>query len=227
MEKITHILDKIYSDPTFAQSIADDIFPISISKKQGLFLNVLLEKYTPHSLLECGYGYGVSSLWIQSSTHKPKKHIIISESVPQSKSKIITKILSKQSGLLCNTNITSQYFMAQMAKKRRKFDCILLDADERFDGVVTDMYFATQIVKKEGIIIMRNIWNPSVRKAMLFYIKNLPYQIEFFSPLERRIVVNGMFLGEFLLKKKCARLGFLVLKLKKNDTRVWNHFIPF
>jgi predicted O-methyltransferase YrrM len=227
MIRVVPLIFKIYANAHFAQSIAQNLFPISISLRQGMYLVSLINRYKPFLLLELGVGYGISSLWIQAAKHTPKKHIAVDPYGPKPNNPIITQTLSQQPNLHFHQNISSQHYTANLNQKGKQVDFVFIDADEKFDSVVTDMYFVTKVLKKNGIVVIRNIWNPSVRKAMLFFIKNLPYQIEGITTHEQKIIRHVPFIGELLLRIKCRPLDFLVLKLTKKDHREWNHFVPF
>lgn len=226
MELSKKLLDLIYSSPKFSSEIAEDITNISISKNQGLYLSKLINKFKPKTVIELGFGYGVSTLWIQTANQKIDKHIVIDPDHHTPNNPIIYRVLKD----LPNLEIiysTSQQYLATLVATKQKADFVFIDADEKFDAITTDMYFVTQILNPSGIVVIRNVWNPSVRKAVEFFAKNLPYQLIALSKLEEFVVKRIPFIGKRLLHFKHRRTDLFTLKLKKIDNRPWNHFNHF
>lgn len=222
MKNISKLLQKIYSDATFAKNISEDIFPTSISLEQGQFLSEFVKKNRPDTVIELGLGYGISSLWINLK-YKPKKHIIVDPFRLQTKNEVIYQLIKKQQHIQLVENNISQVFLANFYNKGKKADMVFIDADENFDAVITDLFFVTKILKNNGIVIIRNLWNPSVRKAILFFLRNLPYRVDDFF----KIHLLPPFLGEKILQHKFGKLDFVILRLYEKDQRRWNHFVNF
>lgn len=103
----------------------------------------------------------------------------------------------------------------------RVFDC---DARQWFDSVMTDMYFLSRILRQHGIVIIRNVWSMPVRKALMFYIKNLPYALEGFGFWETWLVRHVPIVGELVLRLRIRPLDLCVLRLTGKDSRSWGHF---
>lgn len=205
------------------------MFPISISQEQGKFLKKLVEKQKPKVLIECGFGFGISSLWLLSAKHSPEKYYIIDtfreSGVPND---FIYKQVIKNKNVEFIENLTTQQFLAQFEAQGKKADLIFMDADERFDGLLTDFYFAFRVLEKDGTIILRNVWNPSIRKVLLFYIKNLPVilsQLTQFQSVLLKFLPSSF--SSYLLKRWLSEVDLCVIKLYKQDMRPWNHFNNF
>lgn len=224
------LVRKIYSDTEFADSIASDIFPMAISYEQGAFLSRAVSRYHPGVLVELGFRYGISSLWIQSAKYPPKRHIIVDpyHHIPYPpKKNTIDDCMRRHKGVTLVDTMTSQEYLAAMLTSGARADMVFIDASQWFDSVMTDMYFVSRILRIGGRVIIRNIWSRPVRKAILFYMKNLPFSPEGFRPWEGWVVKNVPVVGELLLRFRIRPLDLCVLRLTGRDNRTWNHYIPF
>ncbi len=220
---LKNLLKSIYTEP-----VSPSLFPISINWQQGTYLASLVGAYNPKTVLELGSGFGVSSVWIQSKLARKSTHIAIdpwAEHLPE-----IEKVLAHTNYSLV-TSATSQEYLARMDHARKqKVDLIFMDADERFDGCLTDCYFSNRILNENGLIVIRNIWNPSVRRVCQFVITNLPYQligvplwinwwIKHMPPLGNGFIIY--------LATRFYSAELCVLKKVNADLRPWHHFRPF
>lgn len=217
------ILKKIHTDP-----VRQHYFPISIHWQQGTFLASLIRKFQPKFLLELGSGYGVSSLWIQSALLPTSTHIAVDPWATHPPD-IRTTLKNRRYSLV--TSHTSQEYLARNARRLRgKLDFVLMDADERFDGCMTDVYFVNQIMMTGGLLIIRNAWNPSVRKMCQFILTNLPYHLVGLPTWATWLFRFAPFIGVGLLLFLLTRwytAEFCVLKKTGPDKRPWNHFKNF
>lgn len=227
-QKSRSLLQKIYSDTRFARTISPKLFPIAISRTQGEFLRSFVETHKPETIIECGFGFGISALWFLSSRHQPNKHFIVDPFRERSKgAEMICAYIRAHKHVRLDDTQTSQQFLAEFEKSGKKVDFIFNDADERFDGLLCDMYFSTRILSVGGHVIIRNVWNPSIRKVILFCIKNLPYDTPQFTQYERFFIEHIPYFGERQLRKKIGELDFIILRLREVDTREWDHFVSF
>lgn len=230
MNKAGTLVEKIYRDPAFGNAIASDIFPMAISYEQGNYLSRAVDKFKPGLLIELGFRYGISSLWIQSATHPPKLHVIVDpyHHIPYPpKKSTIDDFIKKQKGVTLEEHMASQEYLAKALHDGEKADMVFIDASQWFDSVMTDMYFVSRVLRVGGRVIMRNIWSRPVRKALMFYIKNVAFTLEGFAPWEEWVVKYIPVIGELVLRIKIRPLDLCVLRLTARDTRPWNHYISF
>jgi len=225
-KKIVKLLKKIYKIGLKDPELNKEIFPISISEFQGEFIALFIKKNKPMSIIECGFGYGLSSLWLNSTEHKIKKHYIIDPYFKSLSFNFLSpyKLIIEQSNVDFIDKKTSQQFLASF---KGKVDLIFLDAEELFDSFITDMHFSTKIIKVGGHIIVRNVWNPSVRKGLMFFIKNLSYSLVQFTKFEQFFIKKMGFLGELYLRFKLRKIDLCVLKLNSEKFREWDDFVGF
>jgi predicted O-methyltransferase YrrM len=59
-----------------------------------------------------------------------------------------------------------------LAQSGESFDLAFLDGDHRFDGAFVDAYYALQAVRPCGLIILDDVWMPSVMKVSRFLTSN-------------------------------------------------------
>lgn len=234
MNSARKLLERIYREGAFAQSIAPDVFPVSINHTQGVFLSQLVDKHAPTICIELGFRYGISSLWIQSARAVPKTHIIVDpfhrEPGPPKSTRIITYI-KKRNGVVFEERMMSQEFLAAFFTARKKADMVFVDASQWFDSVMTDMFYISRVLNTQGIVVIRNVHNRSVRKAIMFYLRNLPYVLDGIATWKNWLIKHVPIIGEVILRIEQRRVGLCVLRLTGKDERIskdlWNHFVPF
>ena len=234
MNKAGILAEKLYRDAVFADGIAPDMFPTGISYTQGQFLSRAVSRHKPDVVVELGFRYGISSLWIQSAQRPPKQHIIVDpyHHIPYPpKKSTIDDFIKNQKGVTLVDHMTSQEYLAAMLTAGKKADMVFIDASQWFDSVMTDMFFVSRLLRINGIVIIRNMWNRPVRKAIMFYLRNLPYKLEGVSPRMEWVIKHVPVFGEVLLRSAVRSLGLCVLRVSGPDERItkhiWNHFIPF
>ncbi len=234
MNKAGMLVEKIYHDAVFADRIAPDMFPTGVSYTQGKFLSRAVSRYTPQVVIELGFRYGISSLWIQSAAHPPRRHIIVDpyHHIPSPpKQSTIDDFIKKQKGVTLEDSMTSQEYLARVMQSGTKVDFVFVDASQWFDSVMTDMFFVSRVLRIHGVVIIRNLWNRPVRKAVMFYLKNLPYSLEGAAPWKEWVIKHVPVIGELFLRISVRSLGLCVLRVTGPDERIskhiWNHFIPF
>jgi len=143
MTKAKTIIDGIYNDPAYRDSIAADIFPTAIRRDQGKILAGLIDRYKPETVIELGFRYGISSLWIQSAISRPRRHIIIDpyHHIPHPpKLNTVDAFIKKQKGVSFEERLTSQVYLGKFLGERGSADLVFIDASQWFDSVVTDMW---------------------------------------------------------------------------------------
>lgn len=230
MNAARELLTRIYADKEFANAIAPDLFPVSINATQGAFLVHIIEQYKPKIIVELGFRYGISSLWIQSAAHLPHRHIIIDpyHHIPNPpKRYTIDTFIKKQKGVIQEEGMTSQEYLAGLLSKKIQVDMVFIDASQWFDSVMTDMYFVSRILRVRGIVVIRNIWSKPVRRAIMYYLKNLPFRVVGIAPWQGWIIAHVPVFGELLLRAVIRPLDLCVMQLTRNDNREWNSYIPF
>ena len=68
--------------------------------------------------------------------------------------------------------------LPQLVREGRKFDLAFVDGDHRFESVLLDLVFMTRLVKPGGVIVVDDMWMPSVRLAVSYVERNLDLALE-------------------------------------------------
>lgn len=204
------------------------IFPTSISFSQGQKLTKLIEKYRPTNILQIGCAYGISSLWIESAADYLHNHTIV-EILPENIKK--TKKNLKEFGLGSNIHFIegfSQVELGKLLKRGLQYDFIFHDGDERFDGLMADVFFIQKLLKLKGLYVQRNLWNPSIREVIAFVLSNYKYKILEINQAESLLLKNIEMRKKILQKLGHSKLNdLIVLQKKSSDERNWDHFKAF
>ena len=230
MNAAKKLLDRIYADQGFAHAIAPDLFPVSINDAQGRFLVGVINQYKPKIVVELGFRYGISALWIQSAAHRPDSHIIIDpyHHIPNPPTRFtIDEYIKKQKGVTLVEHATSQEYLAGLLNQKVKVDMVLVDASQWFDSVMTDMYFVSRILRIGGVVVIRNIWSKPVRRAVMYYLKNLSFTVVGITPWQEWVIKHIPIVGELLLRILMRPRDMCVIRLTREDNREWNSYIPF
>jgi Methyltransferase domain len=60
----------------------------------------------------------------------------------------------------------------------REFDFAFVDGDHRFESVLFDICFMARLVRPGGLIVVDDMWMPSIRTAVAYVEKNLGLTLE-------------------------------------------------
>ncbi len=225
-QRARQLLDTVYANPSFARRISLRLYFWSVSRRQGDYLVSLINSYRPKTVIECGYGFGISALWFLSAAHRPRRHYII-ELSRKTRTDPIFSYVAKQPGVTFLDGISSQQFLAGFDVRKQTADFVFIDADERVDAVITDLYFSFRIISRRGHIVIRNLWNPSVRKAIACYLTNHAVGLPQFPPVEQRLICRLGAWGVRYAAWRLRKLDLLVMNRREPDKRPWNHFVHF
>jgi len=71
----------------------------------------------------------------------------------------------------------SQLALPRFAAEGRSFDLALIDGDHRFEGVFLDLCFADRLVRPGGVVLVDDLWMPSIRLAVSYAERNLGWEL--------------------------------------------------
>lgn len=71
----------------------------------------------------------------------------------------------------------SQLALPRLAAEGRAFDLALIDGDHRFEGIFLDLCFADRLVRPRGIVLVDDLWMPSIRLAVSYVQRNLGWEL--------------------------------------------------
>lgn len=180
-----------------------------ISIEQGLLLHSLAVDNNVVRSLEIGFAYGFSTVWILDALRGKEnaKHIAVDpfertvwESVG------LTQI--EKLGPLADFRWIEDYSihaLSDMIRQKQRFDFVFIDGNHRFDDVIVDFYLCDQVLRDGGLLILDDLWMPSVRSAINFVVANRFYRRE-------PSAVNN---------------AAVFRKLAGDKARRWDNFVPF
>jgi predicted O-methyltransferase YrrM len=120
----------------------------------------------------------------------------------------------------------SQLALPRFAAEGRRFDLAVIDGDHRFDGVFLDLYFADRLVRPSGLVIVDDLWMPSIRHAVSYVERNLGWELlpdamtRAFRWRRLRNLPGRRLRG-------VGNMAVLRRPAQQPDRRAWDQFVPF
>jgi hypothetical protein len=99
----------------------------------------------------------------------------------------------------------SDFALTQMSADRVRAQYIYIDGYHTFDACLIDLCCSDQILDVGGLIILDDVWMPSIKAVASFVLSNMPHF--------QRLEVNFD--------------NILALEKVSQDTRSWDHFVSF
>jgi predicted O-methyltransferase YrrM len=155
------------------------VWPAGLTRDRGEFLRDAAMSINAASIVETGLGLAMSSSYLLEaalrSAARPAPRLT---SIDPGEASV-----NDDAGLLhlADAGLTpfhrffpehSQRVLPLLAQSGETFDLAFLDGDHRFDGAFVDAYYALQIVRPGGLIILDDVWMASVRKVSRFLTSN-------------------------------------------------------
>jgi len=180
-----------------------------ISPEEGMWLYELCRKIKPQRTLEIGMAYGFSTLYFLAAikANGMGLHVAIDPFETTDWYGIGLKKV-QDLGMEGSFRFIPEkdiFALPALAKEGLQFEVIFIDAMHRFDDVLVDFTLADQVCAPNGVIILSDMWMPSIRKAVSFIEKNRADYKRLDSPVANIRVFQ--------------KIGV--------DQRKWDHFVPF
>jgi len=189
-----------------------------ITVEEGLELLRLARERNASSLLEIGLAYGFSSQFLLASLAPRGGRLVALDPFQRSDWKGIGNGVAKRTAAALSRDPAihgsvrfqwiaepSHRALPALEAAAESFDLIFVDGYHRFDDVLIDVTLAARLCSTGGLIVLHDMWLPSVRSVVAFLETNR-------SDLAR-------------LPTPCRNLG--VFQLQGSDQRNWDHFVPF
>jgi predicted O-methyltransferase YrrM len=200
--------------------------PHSIEREQGEAMrDVALAEGVEHTI-EVGLALGMSALFLcQAVMARGGRHVAIDPFQQRSWSLAGVTAL-RDAGVRDIVEVIeeeSQLALPRLVAEGREFDFAFIDGDHRFESVLLDLYYMTRLVRPEGLIVVDDMWMPSIRMAVAYVEKNMgltlePDAIEDGFRWRRRPLVRGVPRG---------RGGLAVLRTPAGRPELrWDDFVP-
>jgi predicted O-methyltransferase YrrM len=202
--------------------------PIRAAQDQTLIDAIVQER--PERTLETGFAYGFSTLlfcksMLENGTQAPQ-HVAIDPFQSGDVFDSAGLIACEEAGvsdMLEFYHEGSQYVLPRLIKDERSFDLIFIDGGHLFELAFMDILFSISLIRPGGLILVDDMWMPSVRAAVDYAVKNLG--------LIHENAVAAKPLGLLRRARNMQRspqeqTAFLrrPVELPKRN---WDHFVPF
>lgn len=185
-----------------------------IKPSEGLELQRLIQLVSARSVLELGLGYGFSTQFLLAAL-QPKGGQLVSVDPFQASDWFgIGRRLAEATVATCSPSIPldfrwiperSDQAALQLEREGDRFDVIFIDGYHRFDDVLIDLSLTSRLCNPGGVIVLHDLWLPSVRAVVAFVEAN----------------------RSDLVRMPCSCRNLAVFRLQGRDQRGWDHFQPF
>ena len=155
--------------------------PHSIERDQGEALRQLAVSEGAERTIEVGLALGMSALFLcQAVIGRGGRHVAIDPFQESSWSGAGLMVL-EEAGVREQVEFIeeeSQLALPRLVSEGRTFDLAFVDGDHRFESALLDLYFMTRLVRPEGLIVMDDMWMPSIRTVVAYAERNLALTLE-------------------------------------------------
>ncbi len=180
-----------------------------ISPEQGELLATFHEKLRPKVSLEVGMAYGYSTLYMADAMHRGGYgyHLAI-DPFQHSAWHGIALASLEELGFQHRVKLVDDFSASALPRLRDqgvRADFVYIDGQHTFDAVLVDVCGADRLLNPGGLLILDDMWMPSIRKVAAFVRANYAHLVEVPTPVEN---------------------VFCVMK-QGEDARGWDHFVDF
>lgn len=155
--------------------------PHTVERGAGEALRDLAIAAEAHRTIEVGLALGLSALFLcQAALELGGRHVAIDPFQEASWNGAGLRTLS-DAGVADVVEVIeeeSQLALPRLLARGREFDLAFIDGDHRFEGVFLDLYYMTRLVKPGGLVVVDDMWMPSVRMAVAYVERNLEASLE-------------------------------------------------
>lgn len=158
-----------------------ELAPHSVDADAGAALRDLAVAERAERTIEVGLALGMSALFLcQAVVMSGGRHVSIDPFQHESWNGAGLRTLREAGAdeLVDVIEEESQLVLPRMVAEGREFDLAFVDGDHRFESVFLDLYFMTRLVRPGGLIVVDDMWMPSVRTAVAYVEKNLGARLE-------------------------------------------------
>jgi predicted O-methyltransferase YrrM len=156
--------------------LGDDHIP----EEEGNFIQKKITDARPRVTLEVGCAYGISSLYICEALRQVngEKHIIIDAYQQEIFGGVGVNNLQRAGygDLICFIEALSYRALARLTEERVKVDFAFIDGQHTFDYVLVDFFLIDKLLKPGGVVVLDDLWFPSIRNVCRYVLLNLRYK---------------------------------------------------
>jgi predicted O-methyltransferase YrrM len=181
--EIELVVDAIYARGTVHDDdgSAVQLRPHSLERAQGEALRDLAIAEGAERTIEVGLALGISALFLyQAVLRRGGRHVAIDPFQAESWNGAGLRTL-REAGVEEHVDVIeeeSQLALPRLVAEGREFDLAFVDGDHRFEGVFLDLYFMTRLVRRDGLVVVDDMWMPAVRTAVAYVERNLAATLE-------------------------------------------------
>jgi predicted O-methyltransferase YrrM len=160
---------------------AISLAPHSLDKPAGEALRDLAIAEGAARTIEVGLALGMSALFLcQAVLGRAGGHIAIDPFQRESWNGAGLRTLRDAGveGIVEVIEEESQLALPRLLTEGRRFDFGFIDGDHRFEGVFLDLYFMIRVVEPGRLVVVDDMWMPSVRTAVSYVERNLGVTLE-------------------------------------------------
>jgi predicted O-methyltransferase YrrM len=158
-----------------------ELFPHSIERRAGEALRDLAMAEGAARTIEVGLALGISALFLcQAALARGGRHTAVDPFQEASWNGAGLRTL-RDGGVAEVVDVVeeeSQLALPRLSSEGRTFDFGFIDGDHRFEGVFLDLYYMTRLVRPGGVVVVDDMWMPSVRVAVAYVERNLGATLE-------------------------------------------------
>lgn len=150
----------------------------ALDESQTLYLLDLGVARQPQHVLEIGLGWGFSAAAIQCFG-SVKRHLIVELEEGSSRATQGERNVRSMSADQRTIQIfwgDSNLVLPRLCEAGESFDLVLIDGGHRYDEVFVDFHFIRRLVKPGALVLLDDVWMPSVQTVVSWIETNLSSQ---------------------------------------------------
>lgn len=194
------------------------IKPAGMRRDQGEAMAAVLNRVGAQRTLETGFALGLSGLFMLRAAlengadpYAGAVHTALDPFQALNWRRAGLRLFADAgvSHLLRFVEARSELCLPKLIEAGEQFDALLVDGDHRFEAAFVDLLFGTRLVRPGGVLLVDDVWMPSVRAAIDYFTTNVGLVHEVEGPAG-------------------AAHTFAVLRVPEAlPGRNWDHYIPF
>ena len=185
-----------------------------IKYEEGVELSELLAHASADAVLEIGQAYGFSSQFLLAALQQRSGGRLVAIDPFQSTDwHGIGRRLAEATVAAAGADVLSfrcieelsAWALPQLERQGERFGLIFVDGYHRFDDVLLDVTAAIRLCRPGGVIVLHDLWLPSVRAVVAFLAAN----------------------RADLVRLPCRCPNLAAFACTGPDQRSWDHFVSF
>jgi len=150
-----------------------------LSEPRAEMLWRLARQLQARNTLETGFAYGMSTLMLLDIIARSPggRHTAI-DPFQRSDFHGIGLGVVERSGMAAQFRLIDQdsaMAMPDLIRAGERFDLIMIDGNHLFAGVFIDVVFGAKLCREGGLLVLDDLWMPSVQKTQRFIEHNMPW----------------------------------------------------